>query len=184
MRFCVVCILAPLLVVVHCKPLWVGDALARRGIDLSKRYAVEPISIAEAIPGRPRRRIDRVKRVLVQKCQPRKAEPVNLAFSRRRVREHMLERDVLGGLDLLDDDTADGDIAVLFASLKEIFIASSLVPDRNAPPIRETFELVPQSEHHRIADDRVNVELEEFFDSVAVDEIGISPQIIIPIAMV
>ena len=120
----------------------------------------------------------------MQKCQPRKAEPVNLTFPRRRVCEHALKRDVLGRFDLLDDDAADGDIAVLFAGVKEVPVASPLVPDRNTFPICEDFELVSQPEHFRITDNRVNIEFEKFVDFVSVDEIGIPSQIIVPVTVV
>lgn len=109
---------------------------------------------------------------------------MNLALSRRRVCEHALKRDVLRRLDLLDDDAADGDIAVLLTSVKEVLVTSPLVPDRNTFPVCEAFELVSQPEHFRITDNRVNIEFEKFVDFVSVDEIGIPSQIIVPVAMV
>lgn len=74
----------------------------------------------------------------MQQSQPRESEPVNLAFPCRRVRKHPLERDVLGGLDLLDDDAADGDIAVSLAGFEKVLVPASFVPDRNALPRCET----------------------------------------------
>lgn len=109
---------------------------------------------------------------------------MNFTLSRRRVCEHALKRDVLGRLDLLDDDAADGDIAVLLAGVKEVLVASPLVPDRNTFPVCEVFELISQPDNFRITDNRVNIEFEKFVDFVSVDEIGIPPQIIVPVAMV
>lgn len=109
---------------------------------------------------------------------------MNFTFSRRRACEHVLKRDVLGRLDLLDDDSADGDIAVLLAGVKEILVASPFVPDRNTFPVCEAFELVSQPKHLRITDNRVNIEFKIFVDFVSVDEIGIPSQIIVPVTVV
>lgn len=109
---------------------------------------------------------------------------MNLTLSRRRVCEHALKRDVLGRLDLLDNDTADGDVVVLLAGVKEILVASPFVPDRNTFSVCEAFELVSQSKHLRITDNRVNIELEILVDFVSVDEIGIPLQIIVPVTVV
>lgn len=67
---------------------------------------------------------------------------MNLTLSRRRVCEHALKRDVLGRLDLLDDDAANGDITVLLTGVKEVLVASPLVPDRNTFSVCEAFEFV------------------------------------------
>lgn len=109
---------------------------------------------------------------------------MNFTFSHRRVCEHALKRDVLGRLDLLDNDTADGDVVVLLAGVKEIFVTSPFVPDRNAFPVCEAFEFVSQPKYLRITDNRVNIELKIFVNFVSVDEIGIPSQIIVPVTVV
>lgn len=109
---------------------------------------------------------------------------MNLTLSRRRVCEHALKRDVLGRLDLLDDDAANGDITVLLAGVKEVLVASPLVPDRNTFSVCEAFEFVSQPEHFLITDNRVNIEFKKFVDFVSVDEIGIPPKIIVPVTVV